>query len=61
MEVMAEETKMSARDTMMDGFFLQAHTDLILCLTGGNMQSVMSPRLRPVVNLMYEMNCKYVL
>jgi hypothetical protein len=40
MEAMAEETELSARGTTMDGFFLQAHTDLSLHLTGGNMHSL---------------------
>jgi hypothetical protein len=37
---MAEETELSARGTTMDGFFLQAHTDLSLHLTGGNTHSL---------------------
>jgi hypothetical protein len=32
--------KLSARGTTMDGFFLQAHTDLSLRLTGGNTHSL---------------------
>jgi hypothetical protein len=34
------ETELPARGTMMDGFFLQTHTDLSLHMIGGNTHSL---------------------
>jgi hypothetical protein len=37
---MAKETDMSAQGIVVDGFFLQYHTDPSLCLIGGNTHSL---------------------
>jgi hypothetical protein len=49
------ETELSTRGTLMDGFFLQAHADLSLCLTEGYTHSDRRMHIRKVLKALNEM------